>query len=207
MHKPKWLYEALPWIYAVSGVLVMLSLRNWMAVVSGGTLVLTGALVWAMRKRFRRETLEIVNLDTLNLPARLAWKPALDVGHEVLDRQHRQMFTLCNELIQVVGVRKPDSVVQALLRELMAEIRNHFVTEERVAEELGTPLSAEHRRHHAALLARAEQLRERCRGSQADIGDLVRTLVVDVVAGHVLAEAAGLSASVARAQREETASA
>ena len=206
MHKPPWLYEALPWTYACAGVLVMVTMRNGLALVSGGLLILTGLVVKLMRRRYRRETDEHVVLGTLNLPPPLRWKPALAVGDEVLDLQHRQLFALSNELIQTVARRKPEAALHTVLQELLAQLRIHHAAEDRVAADRGQALGAEHSRQHAALLARAEQQRERCMHGHIDADALVRYLVLDVVAGHVAAEVGQLAAVLAAPvrQRERT---
>ncbi len=197
MHKPKWLYEALPWIYAGGGLLVMASLHNTPGYLSGGLLIGTGLVVRLMRRRFRRETEQHVVLGVLNLPAKLRWKPALQVGDDLLDLQHRQLFTLSNELITAVARRRPDAALQSLLQQLLSLLRTHHDTEERLAAEHGHPLDAEHRQHHNALLARAVQQRERCRQGQIDMDALVRYIVVDGVGSHVASEAAAITVAMA----------
>jgi hemerythrin-like metal-binding protein len=189
MQKPKWLYEALPWIYVLAGVTVMLQLRGGLSLFSGGILVGTGLLVRQMRKRFRRETLQHVVLGQLNLPAPLTWRKTLAVGQDLLDRQHQQLFALSNELIRAVARRKPDAAVQALIKEVQAEMRSHVNAELRLTAEAGCPLPDTHRHQHALLLSRLEQQRERCARGQIDTDELVRFIALDVVAAHVAGEA------------------
>lgn len=194
MRTPTWLYEALPWTYVLAGVAVMAYLRNGPSLFSGGVLVGTGLLVRQMRRRYRRETQQHVMLGQLNLPAPLVWRPALAVGHELLDRQYQQLFALSNELIRAVSRRKPDAAVQALISELLVELRSHAAAELRVTAEAGSPLSEARQQQHATLVARLEHQRERCAQGQIDTDELVRFIALDVVAGHVVGEAAHLAA-------------
>ena len=186
MHLPKWLYEALPWTYVVAGLLAVVRADHWLWWASGALLFIAGGFVWSARRRYRRETPQQVQLGMLNLPAKLSWQPAFDVGLDLLDRQHRQLFQICNDLIRAVGSRRSDAAVHGLLDELLFDIRGHFQTEERIAGSLGQALTPEHRQAHAVLMARAEHERQRCLDGHIDMDQLVRYLALDVVAAHVL---------------------
>lgn len=52
-HHPKWLYEALPYVYAVAALVVIASLRNAIALASGALLLSAAALVAYMRIEYR----------------------------------------------------------------------------------------------------------------------------------------------------------
>ena len=49
----QWFYEALPYLYVGTGLLVALALPNLWGAFSGALLVSAGALVWNMRRRHR----------------------------------------------------------------------------------------------------------------------------------------------------------
>ena len=56
-YKPRWLYEALPYMYAGSGVLSFNTLNHTLSSVSGLLLVFAGVVVWKLRHDYRhRET-------------------------------------------------------------------------------------------------------------------------------------------------------
>ena len=55
-HKPDWLYEILPYVYLIGGVLTILTLKNFMGTFSGLLLVSAGAAVWSLRRSYRRRT-------------------------------------------------------------------------------------------------------------------------------------------------------
>ena len=54
MKLPGWLYEALPYAYAASGVLALMAFENLPGDLAGGTLVAAGVITWLMRQRHRQ---------------------------------------------------------------------------------------------------------------------------------------------------------
>jgi hypothetical protein len=54
MKLPGWLYEALPYAYAASGMLTLMAFENLPGDLAGGTLVAAGVITWQMRKRHRQ---------------------------------------------------------------------------------------------------------------------------------------------------------
>jgi hypothetical protein len=53
-HRPGWIYETLPYVYAASGLLTMLVLRNAMSIFSGVLLLSAAGLVMWMRIEYRQ---------------------------------------------------------------------------------------------------------------------------------------------------------
>lgn len=55
IHFPHPLYEALPALYALAGLLTILKLPSALGWLSGLLLIATGWLVWRMRRAYRRQ--------------------------------------------------------------------------------------------------------------------------------------------------------
>lgn len=55
VHKPEWLYEALPYVYAVAGIGTIASQGNFLSMASGGLLVSAGVSIWWLRRSYRLE--------------------------------------------------------------------------------------------------------------------------------------------------------
>lgn len=51
---PRWLYEALPSLYACAGLFTLLNLRSGLGLLSGLLLIGAGWQVWRMRYAYRR---------------------------------------------------------------------------------------------------------------------------------------------------------
>ena len=56
---PDWLYEPLPYAYAIAGLITIIVLRNAMAVFSGLALISAGGTIWTMRRRYRQAAKEM----------------------------------------------------------------------------------------------------------------------------------------------------
>ncbi len=55
VHKPEWLYEALPYVYGVAGIATIASQGNLLSIASGVLLVTAGLSIWWLRRSYRLE--------------------------------------------------------------------------------------------------------------------------------------------------------
>jgi hypothetical protein len=53
-YKPEWLYEALPYLYVLAGVVTITNLGNTLSLFSGGLLISAGVFIWWMRRSARQ---------------------------------------------------------------------------------------------------------------------------------------------------------
>lgn len=51
--QPKWLYESAPYVYVVAGAVILMTMQNWMAFVSGVLFTGAGWLVFTWRRAWR----------------------------------------------------------------------------------------------------------------------------------------------------------
>lgn len=100
------------------------------------------------------------------MPTETQWDERYSVGHALLDRQHRQLLRICNELAACVERNTPDSDAKfhEILHELSAYAREHFSAEEALLKRLGFPRLVEHEQAHntyvetfAHILSRASE--------------------------------------------------
>ncbi len=77
------------------------------------------------------------------------WTADYSVGHEVLDRQHKQILDLC---VKVRDLNEADPTYLEQLHDILNSISSyaiaHFKTEERVLREINYPDIAEHAQEH-----------------------------------------------------------
>ena len=194
------IYNALPYVYVVSGVLVMLVLRNQMSVLSGTILILAGAIVMTLRYRYRR-LLAFDQAPPSRVQARqpgpvrpaldrmqMSWLSAYECGHPVIDAQHRRLFGISNELIQAAMSGQSKNEMALRVDELIAHTSDHFGSEEAILARTRYPLSAEHQTHHQALLTQARALRDQYLHGLVGEGVLIGFLVDDLITNHILKE-------------------
>jgi diguanylate cyclase (GGDEF)-like protein/hemerythrin-like metal-binding protein len=117
---------------------------------------------------------------------RLVWQEAYECGEPTIDREHRELFELANELLDASFTE--DSSLQAFstaLEKLLAHIVRHFADEEDLLAQHGYADLEAHRAAHAGLLARAGELKASAADGKATLGDLVNFLANTVVAQHL----------------------
>lgn len=194
---PSWLYEALPIVYILAGVASAAILGNAGAYVSALLLISAGAFIIKMRRDFRSRagvrTLRSEDVSEIQggrrpEPVQLIWRNEFATGHDLIDRQHRRLFSIGNELITCLVAGSSAADVELLLDDLVVDISEHFTTEEGVLSDLGRPLDAEHMNHHRTLLQRVKDYRDNCHSGQLRINELVKFIADDVIAGHIIME-------------------
>jgi diguanylate cyclase (GGDEF)-like protein/hemerythrin-like metal-binding protein len=123
------------------------------------------------------------------LPAvlHLEWQEAYECGDPAIDREHRELFTLGNCLIEAALRDPPEpDAVAAALQVLLTHVLAHFRGEEAILEHLRYAHLEEHRRAHAGLLRRALAMQADLAAGRAPLGAVIEFLVQDVVARHML---------------------
>lgn len=192
-------FRALPFLYMAAGLLVMLALRDRLALFGGLILVAVGAIELVRRARFRRDA--EATESRLNTQMRtereghstqalmqITWRKSFECGHPLIDEQHRNLFKIGDGLINAVMQNKSARHIEFLLDELTKHIEAHFKTEEAAMARTRFPLSDEHREHHRELLERARALRESYRQGQLDVSALVGFIAYDVITEHIIRE-------------------
>lgn len=197
-HKPEWLYELLPWLYIVVGLLTMLLLRNLMSVFSGLMLISAGFNVWLMRRRNRKSPsadLAKPSRSASSQPGasgvmQLIWRSSYECGDPLIDQQHQELFELGNELVNALLNGDPKIEVELRIDAFVEHIVDHFKTEEALMVKAGDPVEAAHLHVHHQLLARAKELNRRFHKASGDrvVRDLVSFISYDVVAQHLIQE-------------------
>ncbi len=83
----------------------------------------------------------------------LDWKTEYDLGIEDIDFQHHFFLNLINRLSDELKMTTEPSRRTALIAELNAYARFHFVSEENMMSKAGYPNLVEHRQHHLDLIS------------------------------------------------------
>ena len=195
---PGWLYEALPYVYLASGILVMFYLDNIWGMFSGVVLVLVGAAVSIMRIFYRRgqngegtsegdnKTMEIETLESGSL--QLVWNKKYESGNSGIDMQHKGLFEICNKLLDAIHEKEGRGVLMSLTDNLLDHVKSHFSSEEALMESWGHPLTEEHKVAHHALLEKALGLREKLENGNLMYHDVFSFFVNDLVLKHIVEE-------------------
>lgn len=119
---------------------------------------------------------------------RFSWKPAYDCGVDLIDRQHRRLFELANELFDCLMFGEDRGQVDQLLSELARHVRVHFADEERILASRGYPEVAEHGRLHGQLLKKMALLFDGYRQGGLSVEELFAAMAGEVISRHLLDE-------------------
>lgn len=192
---PGWLYEILPYCYMAIGLIVLISLRNFPGAFSGVLLIAAGFFIWNQRNYYRAKLRREAEKKTEVAPEKrqqatiqITWQPSYEVGNEVIDRQHRRLFALGNEVLNAVMSKQPKGDIELMMDELVTDIAEHFSSEEEIMDSHGHPLSDSHKDIHANLLERVKDMRTRFSRDQLPAGELIGFITYDVIAQHITKE-------------------
>ncbi len=120
---------------------------------------------------------------------RFDWKTEYDLGIEDIDFQHHYFLNLINRLSDELKMTTEPSRRTALIAELNAYARFHFVSEENIMSKAGYPKLNEHRQHHLDLISQLNskeamlQLR-RSDESAEDIVEFLQTWFINHTVGE-----------------------
>jgi hemerythrin-like metal-binding protein len=133
----------------------------------------------------------------------IEWTPHLAVGHEEIDRQHRELLRRANEILDAMtegrGLEEVDRTV-AFLAEYVA---HHFKTEERQMALLAYPGITAHKAEHAAFVTQMLRLRDEFRagGPTMPLAVELQRLVCALVGDHFLRTDQALATFLRKADR------
>ncbi len=83
---------------------------------------------------------------------RFDWKKKYDLGLEDIDFQHHYFLNLINRLSEELTMTTEPSRRAALINELNAYARFHFISEENIMARAHYPHLEQHRQHHRDLI-------------------------------------------------------
>jgi diguanylate cyclase (GGDEF)-like protein/hemerythrin-like metal-binding protein len=118
--------------------------------------------------------------------APLVWKDAFLCGNEQIDRQHKLLVQLANELFNAMLSERPDGDIAQIVANLLVEVQQHFHDEEVLLGQLGFTKLDQHATEHAQLLSQAQQLAAQFKVKELALGSLFEFLAHEVIIRHVL---------------------
>jgi diguanylate cyclase (GGDEF)-like protein/hemerythrin-like metal-binding protein len=117
----------------------------------------------------------------------LVWQEAYECGQPEIDREHRELFELANQLIDAFLTHgSSHDRITPIYDRVLDHVDRHFANEEAELARLGYARLDAHRRIHANLLERARELRSALDRGDANFGGVIEFLVGEVVSRHLL---------------------
>lgn len=183
---PFWLYELLPSIYILTGILALGLLDHYLAQMSATLLIGTGLYVTWMRWRARqRQTRHQRDPEVALLG--MTWMRNYASGHPVMDEDHRDLFEQSHAILAGMLEGK-GSTLDGLITELCESVERHFRNEEDLMFQAGVAELRVHRRSHHRLSSQLRKLlRRRAKGEIAR-ATVVQFVLHEMIRGHMVAE-------------------
>lgn len=115
----------------------------------------------------------------------IGWTEELSVGIPSIDRQHRKIVDLINELNTAMESGETDSILRQIFRELVAYTDHHFRYEEELFERAGYGDAAAHMQEHEALRKKVIDMKDRVDRGEFVLGVEVMSFLRDWLTRHI----------------------
>lgn len=116
----------------------------------------------------------------------IEWRSEWDSGNEEIDRDHRKIISMGNELLTLSLSNGTEQQIQEQLDRLMDHIQQHFASEEKILSATDYPDLKNHSRRHQSLISDAIILRQRFIGKEIDPTPFFYFLVDKIILDHML---------------------
>jgi len=117
----------------------------------------------------------------------MVWNDRISVGVEAVDREHKKLVGIINELYDAIVARRSKEVLGGLLDELTVYSKYHFDREEQFFHATGYGDAAQHTRQHSDFTRQVKGIRERYRSGSAGLNLEVMNFLKDWLFDHILA--------------------
>jgi hemerythrin-like metal-binding protein len=116
----------------------------------------------------------------------LEWTPEYSVGVEIIDEQHKKLFSILDELIRADFSAADRDWQREKLEELIEYMRYHFQYEEELIGKFH-PVDLEmHRAQHDEFRRQVAKLYDRWLKGAGDVGDSAIAFLAEWISRHVL---------------------
>lgn len=121
-------------------------------------------------------------------PICLEWRNEWECGDSDIDKQHRALVTLGNQLLQNAFSETSAAQTEVLLKNLRTALAQHFQDEEKKLADIAYSAYKQHRAIHVKLLAKVNAFSRSSLSEREQAAAFFSFLVNEVVLGHMLKE-------------------
>ncbi len=120
--------------------------------------------------------------------AKLVWKEAFVSGHREIDRQHKALLRLSNELYDCLGSADSMTGMDEILDRVGDELKYHFTYEFELIKKLNFEGADDHEVIHHQLLEEYEEMRTQMQNGSVNLGAFFNFVSVKIIAQHIIKE-------------------
>jgi hemerythrin len=116
------------------------------------------------------------------------WSSSYETGQPEIDRQHRRLFEMINELHEAMGHGRGRETLGPVLKNLAEYTVDHFATEEAFMQSIGYPDLPEHRAKHEALVKQVNEFMVRFSAGYLTLPSTLSRFLADWLKHHIREE-------------------
>jgi len=114
------------------------------------------------------------------------WTNSLVIGFPEIDKQHKKLVGLVNQLHQALKAKKGAAESEKILDELAKYTVTHFAYEEELFESHGYPKTEEHKKIHKELVEKVTSFQKDLKSGKAGISMELMYFLTDWLKGHIM---------------------
>lgn len=115
--------------------------------------------------------------------AKLEWSPALDTSIDIIDKQHRRIVEMINQMDDALTT-KDRKAVGEVIENLVDYTLSHFAFEESLMEDAGYEYVRAHKRVHELFVKRVSEYRMRFDGGE-DVAEELNGMLCRWLFNHI----------------------
>lgn len=116
----------------------------------------------------------------------LTWSNKFCSGHDEIDEQHMQLFSLANDLIDAFLMRRDATLIDEKLLQLSQKNSQHFRQEEQLLRRIHYPDVSQHCAEHELMEKKLDELVASYQQNRSDYSDLIHFISMDLISAHLL---------------------
>ncbi len=118
---------------------------------------------------------------------RMIWTANCRMGFEEVDSQHRLLYAIANELLEIENPASQEQEIKYLLRHLRTYIDSHFKSEEELMAQHNYPGLSTHKQKHEKIIL---EMKEALTSSKSltQLKNQLEDLLIGWIQSHILIE-------------------
>jgi hemerythrin-like metal-binding protein len=116
----------------------------------------------------------------------LKWSPQFELGLEIIDIQHKQLFNMINELNIAIEYNQHNALILPIILRLQEYANSHFKAEEEIFSKYGYPDRAGHEADHSKFIESVKYIRRQCELIDSPMSAKVRDFLFAWLANHIM---------------------
>lgn len=118
--------------------------------------------------------------------ALINWNDSFSVNVAVIDKQHKELIAMINELNDAMKEGKGRDVAGKIVNNLAIYTATHFRTEEDLFAKFGYPGSDSHKKEHAAFVKKVAEFKEGYEKGRLSLTTEVMNFLSDWLKHHIM---------------------